>query len=129
MTTTRTFVERCNCVRRSRRRRIAGFSAWSTGYQGALCLTIKCRSTTCDEEGQNENVVDLLETASCCHFRFWTCLPRRHSTHGVDDIAERLPAEPACYEGERKSFHAVKVEEESSVRTTRRRANKARKSC
>ena len=56
-------------------------------------------------------------------------MPRRHSTHGVDDIAERLPAEPACYEGERKSFHAVKVEEESSVRTTRRRANKARKSC
>ena len=54
---------------------------------------------------------------SCCHFRFWTCLPRRHSTHGVDDIAERLPAEPACYEGERKSFHAVKVKEESSNRT------------
>ena len=54
-------------------------------------------------------------------------MPRRHSTHGVDDIVERLPEEPACYEGERKSFHAVKVEEESSVRTTRRRANKARK--
>ena len=45
-------------------------------------------------------------------------MPRRHSTHGVDDIVERLPEEPACYEGERKSFHAVKFEEESSVRTT-----------
>ena len=70
-----------NCVRRSRRTRRAGFPAWSnlqdhiqvqrstTGYQGALCLTIKCRSATCDEEGrQNENVVDLLKTAKLLSF-------------------------------------------------------------
>ena len=69
-----------NFVRRSRRTRRAWFSAWSnlqdhmqvqrsTGCQGALCLAIKCRSATCDEEeGHHENVVDLLETAKLLSF-------------------------------------------------------------